>query len=150
MSEHQCKIVRVVDGDTVDVDIDLGFGVWLHNERIRIEGIDSPESRTRNLIEKFFGIAAKNRVKELLPKGSIQTLVCGDSGEGKFGRILGDFKLGDTRLTTLLLRDGYVVEYSGASKAAVMEQHLQNRIILLTNERVNLVEYQKLLDKINR
>jgi len=99
MSEHQCKIVRVVDGDTVDVDIDLGFGVWLHNERIRIEGIDSPESRTRNLIEKFFGIAAKNRVKELLPKGSIQTLVCGDSGEGKFGRILGDFKFGDTRLT---------------------------------------------------
>ena len=52
MYEYNCKIVRVVDGDTVDVDIDLGFGLWIHNERIRMYGIDTPESRTRDLVEK--------------------------------------------------------------------------------------------------
>ena len=52
MYEYRCKIVKVIDGDTVDVDIDLGFGVWLHKERIRLYGIDTPESRTRDLDRK--------------------------------------------------------------------------------------------------
>ena len=56
MYEYRCKIVRVVDGDTVDVDIDLGFGVWMHKERIRLHGIDTPESRTRDLEEKKYGL----------------------------------------------------------------------------------------------
>ena len=51
MYEYKCKVIRVVDGATVDVDIDLGFGVWLHNERVRIQGIDTPESRTRDKVE---------------------------------------------------------------------------------------------------
>ena len=59
MFEYNCKMVRVVDGDTVDVDIDLGFGVWLRDERVRIMGIDTPESRTRDKEEKKFGLAAK-------------------------------------------------------------------------------------------
>ena len=59
MYEYRCKVVKIVDGDTVDVDIDLGFGVWLHKERIRMFGIDTPESRTRDLEEKKFGLAAK-------------------------------------------------------------------------------------------
>ena len=54
MYEYRCKILRIVDGDTVDVDIDLGFGVWMHRERVRIMGIDTPESRTRDLTEKKF------------------------------------------------------------------------------------------------
>ena len=58
MYEYRCKIVRVVDGDTVDVDIDLGFGVWLHKERVRLHGIDTPESRTRDLEEKKYGLLA--------------------------------------------------------------------------------------------
>ena len=62
MYEYKCKILRVVDGDTVDVDIDLGFGVWMHKERVRVNGIDTPESRTRDLEEKAFGLAAKERV----------------------------------------------------------------------------------------
>ena len=53
MFEYKCKLVRVVDGDTVDVDIDLGFGVWLRKQRIRLYGIDTPESRTSDPIEKF-------------------------------------------------------------------------------------------------
>lgn len=55
MYEYNCNIVRVVDGDTVDVDIDLGFGIWVRNERVRLYGIDTPESRTRDLREKFYG-----------------------------------------------------------------------------------------------
>ena len=69
MYEYNCKILRVVDGDTVDVDIDLGFGVWMHRERVRMMGIDTPESRTRDLTEKAFGLASKERLKELLPIG---------------------------------------------------------------------------------
>ena len=60
MYEYKCKIVKVIDGDTVDVDIDLGFGVWLHKERIRLYGIDTPESRTRDLVEKKYGNMAKD------------------------------------------------------------------------------------------
>ena len=55
MYEYNCKMVRVVDGDTVDVDIDLGFGVWMRNQRIRMYGIDAPESRTSDPIEKIYG-----------------------------------------------------------------------------------------------
>ena len=60
MYEYKCKIVKIVDGDTVDVDLDLGFGVWLRDERVRIMGIDTPESRTSDAMEKIFGQAAKN------------------------------------------------------------------------------------------
>ena len=55
MYEYNCKIVKVVDGDTVDVDIDLGFGVWLRDQRIRLYGIDTPESRTSDPFEKLYG-----------------------------------------------------------------------------------------------
>ena len=59
MYEYSCKVVKIVDGDTIDVDIDLGFGVWLKKQRIRLFGIDTPESRTRDLEEKKYGLAAK-------------------------------------------------------------------------------------------
>jgi endonuclease YncB( thermonuclease family) len=68
MYEYKCKIVRVVDGDTVDIDIDLGFGIWVRNERVRIHGIDTPESRTRDKVEKKFGLASKAFVKNRLSK----------------------------------------------------------------------------------
>ena len=71
MYEYKCKIRRVVDGDTVDVDIDLGFGIVLANERVRVMGIDTPESRTRDKVEKKFGLAAKEKLKSLLGKTSI-------------------------------------------------------------------------------
>ena len=70
MYEYRCKILRVVDGDTVDVDIDLGFGMWMHKERVRMMGIDTPESRTRDKVEKKFGLASKQFVKDMMPVGS--------------------------------------------------------------------------------
>ena len=66
MYEYRCKVIRVIDGDTVDVDIDLGFGIVLKDERVRIMGIDTPESRTRDKVEKLFGLASKARLKELI------------------------------------------------------------------------------------
>ena len=63
MWTYRAKVIRVVDGDTVDVDIDLGFGIWQKNERVRIMGIDTPESRTRDKIEKKFGLASKAMLK---------------------------------------------------------------------------------------
>ena len=59
MYEYKVNIIKVIDGDTVDVDIDLGFGMWIKDERVRIMGIDTPESRTRDLVEKKFGLASK-------------------------------------------------------------------------------------------
>ena len=66
MHEYKVNIVKVIDGDTVDVDIDLGFGIWLKKERVRIMGIDTPESRTSDKLEKVFGLAAKERLSSLL------------------------------------------------------------------------------------
>ncbi|MBR19853.1 MAG: nuclease [Euryarchaeota archaeon] len=142
MYEYKSKILRVVDGDTVDVDIDLGFGVWMHKERVRMMGIDTPESRTRDKVEKKFGLASKARLKELLPTGSIQILKTeidksGEDKKGKFGRILGDFHVyygpEDRQLgcTKILIKEGHGVEYHGQSKDDIQEKHLANRERLL-------------------
>ncbi len=131
--EYSCKIVRVVDGDTVDVDIDLGFGVWMHNERVRLHGIDTPESRTRDLEEKKFGLLAKDQVKHFLPEGSIQTLVTVKDKVGKFGRILGKFKIEDhqyptpTTINEWMIRHHHAAPYFGQSKDWIAQTHLDNR-----------------------
>ena len=108
MYEYRCKILRVVDGDTVDVDIDLGFGMWMHKERVRMMGIDTPESRTRDKVEKKFGLASKQYVKDKMPIGSKQVLKTtidksGEDKKGKFGRILGDFLIDGKKLTDIMI-----------------------------------------------
>ena len=141
MYEYKCKIRKVVDGDTVDIDIDLGFGVWLNDERVRIIGIDTPESRTSDPIEKKFGLAAKERVQHLLGEGAtLISKVKGDGNEemrGKFGRILGDFRTinGDT-VTTKLMSEGHAVAYNGGNKDSVQAQHLINRQRLIDEGKV--------------
>ena len=147
MYEYKCKILRVVDGDTVDVDIDLGFGVWMHKERVRMMGIDTPESRTRDRVEKAFGLASKERLKELLPIGSIQVLKTeidrsGEDKKGKFGRILGDFLTDDERrCTDILVEEGHAVAYFGGSKDDVDAQHMANRTRLLENGTMSQAVY---------
>ena len=146
MYEYKALINRVVDGDSVDVDIDLGFGVWLHDERVRIMGIDTPESRTRDLVEKAFGLASKARLKELIPEGSIQTLKTevdkdGEDAKGKFGRILGDFlSEGGRRVTEILIEEGHAVDYYGGSKEEIQAQHMKNRERLIAEGKVTLEE----------
>ena len=131
--EYRCKIVRVVDGDTVDVDIDLGFGVWMHKERIRLHGIDTPESRTRDLEEKKYGLLAKEQVKFFLPEGTMQTLVTVKDKAGKFGRILGKFKIFDskndceTTINDWKIQEHHAAPYMGQSKDQIAQIHLDNR-----------------------
>jgi len=131
MYEYRVNVVKVVDGDTVDVDIDLGFGVWLKDERVRIMGIDTPESRTRDKVEKKFGLAAKARLKSLLGKQAILKTQVNKDGEdmkGKFGRILGDFVSEDGRMVTeVMVAEGHCVPYFGGSKEDVQAQHMRNR-----------------------
>ena len=132
MYEYKANLVKVVDGDTVDVDIDLGFGVWLKDERVRIMGIDTPESRTSDKVEKLFGLAAKNRVIELLGENVVLKTFAAKDGEdmkGKFGRILGDFYVGKDKklLTEIMIDEGHAVPYHGQSKDDIHEQHLSNR-----------------------
>jgi len=130
MWTYRCKLKKVIDGDTVDVDIDLGFGIWQMNERVRIMGIDTPESRTRNKIEKKFGLAAKARLKSLLgPKPVLQTTISkkGEDMKGKFGRVLGDFLIEGKQVSQIMCREGHAVAYFGGSKADVQKQHMKNR-----------------------
>jgi micrococcal nuclease len=131
MYEYKCKVLKVVDGDTVDVDIDLGFGVWLRKERVRIMGIDTPESRTSDKVEKVFGLAAKARLISLLGEDAIldtQVSKKGEDMKGKFGRILGNFRtVAGEHCADILVDEGHAVEYTGGSKEDVASQHLANR-----------------------
>jgi micrococcal nuclease len=151
MYEYRVKVLRVVDGDTVDVDIDLGFGVWLQNERVRIMGIDTPESRTSDVVEKVFGNAAKNRLKELLGETAILKTQVNKDGEdmkGKFGRILGDFVAPDGRMVTdILIEEGHCVAYFGGSKEEIQLKHVANRKKLLREGVVSQEEYDAALQK---
>jgi len=141
MYEYKCKVRKVVDGDTVDIDIDLGFGIWLNDERVRIMGIDTPESRTSDPVEKKFGLAAKERVKHLLGENpTLLSKVKGDGNEemrGKFGRILGDFRTPQGKiLTKELMAEGHAVAYNGGAKEDVQAQHLKNRQRLIDEGKV--------------
>jgi len=146
-NEYDVHVVKVVDGDTVDVDIDLGFGICLKDERVRIMGIDTPESRTSDDVEKLFGLAAKNRLYELLEKDAKLITTEDKNGEdmkGKFGRILGDFRAADGRMVTqILIEEGHCVPYYGGSKDDVQAQHMINRERLLNEGIVDRAEYEK-------
>ena len=135
MYEYRCKVVRVVDGDTVDVDIDLGFGVVYANQRVRLYGIDTPESRTRDKTEKRFGKLASRFLSEKL--GDSCTLRTRLDGKGKFGRILGEFlvydHLTDSEMTVndMMIREHLAVAYYGQSKKDIEDEHLRNRELIL-------------------
>jgi endonuclease YncB( thermonuclease family) len=129
MYEYPCKIVRVVDGDTVDVDIDLGFSHWIHNERIRLYGVDTPECRTTDAEEKAAGILAKDFVKNCLHVGGTYRLQTKE--KGKFGRYLGTIYLtDDNSINAALVKERLAVPYFGQSKVRVQEAHLANRKLL--------------------
>ena len=144
MYEYKCKILKVIDGDTVDVDLDLGFGVWLNNERVRIMGIDTPESRTSDKIEKLFGMAAKERLSSLLGSEAILDTMINKNGEnmkGKFGRILGNFRtINGEHCADVLMKEGHAVAYGGGSKDSVQAQHLINRQRLIDEGKVPVPE----------
>ena len=152
-NEYDVKVIKVVDGDTVDVDINLGFGVWLHDERVRIMGIDTPESRTSEKVEDLFGEAAKARLKELMEDGGKLITTEDKKGEdmkGKFGRILGDFYVeryeGEKeKVTDIMIEEGHAVAYFGGSKEEIQMKHMANREKLLREGVVSREAYDKLM-----
>ena len=147
-NEYDVTVIKVVDGDTVDVDIDLGFGVTLTDERVRIMGIDTPESRTSDRVEDLFGEAAKSRLKQLMQMGGKLITTEDKKGEdmkGKFGRILGDFKVdynGEMKKVTEIMTDeGHCVPYFGGSKEDTQAAHNVNRERLLEEGIVSREDY---------
>lgn len=137
MYEYRCVVIEVIDGDTVEVDIDLGFGVWMRSEHIRIQGVDTPESKTTNKEEKVFGLLAKKHVEGLLPVGKECTLMSMEF-RGKFGRILGDIKVDGVTLSESLISNHLAVPYNGENKKLVADAHLANRKILIEQGKVTL------------
>ena len=106
MYEYRCTLDRIIDGDTVDVIIDLGFDIHFKS-RIRLFGIDAPEVRTRDDVQKMKGLAAKNPLKELLPNEFIVQSKL--DKRGKYGRVLGVLMVGDTNINELLVEEGHAI-----------------------------------------
>lgn len=146
MYQYKVSIVKVVDGDTVDVDIDLGFGTVLKKQRVRMMGIDTPESRTRDLVEKKFGKAAKKHLKKLLEEAESISLISHD--RGKFGRILGTLIAHhneghpvygiEVNINEQMIADHHAVQYTGQNKDDIEEMHLNNRKHLVESGEVVL------------
>lgn len=151
MYEYRAYVVKVIDGDTVDVDIDLGFGVMLKDERVRIMGIDTPESRTSDKVEDLFGEAAKARLKQILGDECIlktQVNKHGEDMKGKFGRVLGDFIAQDGRMITeIMTQEGHCVPYFGGSKEDTQAAHAVNRERLLNEGIVSREDYDAAIKK---
>lgn len=127
---YRCKINKVVDGDTVEIDLDLGFNMMLVNQRVRMAGIDTPESRTSNSEEKERGIISKKKLAEKLPVGSWQRIqtMRSDANDDKFGRILGVFIMEDgMSLNQWMIDNNYAVLYQGENKELVQEGHQYNK-----------------------
>lgn len=136
MYQYRARVNRVIDGDSVVLDIDLGFDMWMKNQNIRIYGIDTPECRTRDLDEKARGFLAKEHVENLLPVGEEVTIDTYKDRGGKFGRILGKItNIEGINVGQSLLDVNFAVPYYGQSKDEIKQQHLENREILILEER---------------
>ena len=130
-SYRVAEVTKIVDGDTIDVIIDLGFDI-LHKSRVRLFGIDTPESRTRNAEEKVRGLLSKNFLKEHL-NTSKKILIKTHKGEetGKFGRILGEIFIDGVNINQKMCDDGYAVAYYGQNKTLVESEHMKNKAKLI-------------------
>ena len=127
MYEYSCKVDRVVDGDTIDVVLDLGFDI-LYRSRVRLYGIDTPESRTRDKDEKVRGKLAGAFLQVAVDNGNkviIQTKL--KDSKGKFGRVLGDVIVDGININQAMIENYLAVAYFGQSKADIEAEHLINR-----------------------
>jgi micrococcal nuclease len=125
MYEYKCDVKRIVDGDTVDVIIDLGFSIF-YSTRVRLYGIDTPESRTRNKDEKVRGLLSKDYLKEWLDQGGVVIRTYRDK-RGKFGRVLGEMVVGGRNINLLMVDENLAVKYEGQSKDDIKKEHKVNR-----------------------
>ena len=136
MYTYKADVIKIIDGDTIDVNIHLGFDVILYKQRIRLMGIDTPESRTRNLEEKARGLLSKQYVVDRCPVGS--SIMIESLDRGKFGRILGNIWAtdeedahADNTINKKMILEGFAVEYYGGNKDALEAAHMKNKEILI-------------------
>jgi len=136
MYTYKVTITHIVDGDTVDVDINLGFAVVLKKQRVRLYEIDTPESRTRDKVEKKYGLAAKQYLKDKLENATNIYLKSHD--KGKFGRILGELFIDDNSksVNMQMVDDHHAVYYYGQNKDDVKQEHMINREWLIKNNKM--------------
>lgn len=140
MYEYKCGVTRIVDGDTVDCEIDLGFDI-VYKSRVRLYGIDTPESRTRDLDEKARGKLATKFLSEHIlhaDKLVIQTKL---DKKGKFGRVLGVIVADGVDLNQALIDNHLAVAYTGQSKDDIEAQHLANK-----EELLKLGKYEEIIN----
>ena len=143
MYEYGCKITRVVDGDTVDVILDLGFSI-LHKCRVRLYGIDTPESRTRDKDEKVRGKLASKFLQDAIDNGTKVVLRSKlKDSKGKYGRVLGEIIVDNINLNVSMIEKNLAVAYFGQSKDDIEAEHLKNRDILITQGLHTLIENEK-------
>ena len=135
MYEYNCKVKRVVDGDTVDVVIDLGFDIHFAT-RVRLYGMDTPESRTRNKDEKVRGYMSKDFLEEWMEKDDVIIRTRRDK-KGKFGRVLGEMIVRGENVNKLMIKECLAVEYYGQSKDDIEKQHMLNRQVLIETRLFN-------------
>jgi len=132
MFEYNCKVKKIVDGDTLDAYIDLGFDVWV-TKRIRFMGIDTPEARTRDKVEKRYGKGAKHRLAEML-KQNENVFTLKSHGTGKFGRVLGELFVDAFKnsVNSQMITEGHAVAYFGGSKQEVKDALMKARKVSTT------------------
>ena len=131
MYEYKCKVERVVDGDTIDCIIDLGFSV-LYKSRVRLYGIDTPESRTRDKDEKARGKLAARFLKDCVTEGKevvLQTKL--KDSRGKFGRVIATVVVDGIDINQTMIDKHLAVAYFGQSKKDIEDEHLVNRTKLI-------------------
>ena len=130
MYTYSAQVTKIIDGDTIEIDLDLGFGVWYRNQRVRLNGIDTPESRTKDKDEKIRGELSKSKLKELVENKNVKITTAIDPDD-KFGRILGNIETKDgINVNEWLITNNYAVAYKGQNKELVQEAHQKNIVIL--------------------
>lgn len=130
MYTYSAQVTKIIDGDTIEIDLDLGFGVWYRNQRVRLNGIDTPESRTKDKDEKIRGELSKSKLKELIEEKRVKITTAIDPDD-KFGRILGIIETKEgINVNEWLIANNYAVAYKGQNKDLVQEAHQKNTEIL--------------------
>jgi len=136
---YNATVVRIVDGDTIRLDIDLGFDIVLRNQSVRLYKVDTPECRTRDLKEKAAGLLAKEVVQNLIAIGERVFIRTKLDTKGKFGRLLGTIITTDNiNINEHLIDNNYAVEYYGQSKTEVQSKHDENYNILVERKELSI------------
>jgi micrococcal nuclease len=135
--EYSCSVNRCIDGDSVVCTIDLGFRIQF-NTSVRLYGIDTPESRTRDLDEKKCGLLAKKFLESAVDNGKSIVIRTQKDETGKFGRVLGSLIIDGVNINHKMIEENLAVAYYGQSKESIAQGHLRNRSILIEKGLLNI------------